>query len=256
MIRPELESPYFAQFGEDRILEEIFGAGSAGTCVEVGAFDGVTGSTTYRFEQRGWRCLLVEPDPEMAARIRGVRRSPVVCGAASAAPGTSDFTIDDSDRQRSGAPRASKRGRGERQRQRTIRVPTDTLDRMLVEHAFEPPIDFVSVDVEGAELDVLRGFSLEVWKPSILIVEDNDPAVRDHMARANYRWILRTGVNDWYLRLEKSSIVSPGLQRRLEAVARAARIEKTLYVAFRPLADALPRGTRDWIKRVIRRAFG
>ncbi|MCW3018515.1 MAG: Methyltransferase FkbM, partial [Solirubrobacterales bacterium] len=55
-----------AQFGEDRILAEIFGARADGCCVEVGANDGRTGSASYLFEKRGWQCLLVEPIPALA----------------------------------------------------------------------------------------------------------------------------------------------------------------------------------------------
>ena len=51
---------YYAQFGEDKILNRIFNK-KTGNCVEVGGFDGVTGSNTYFFEKLGWRCLIVEP---------------------------------------------------------------------------------------------------------------------------------------------------------------------------------------------------
>ena len=60
---------YFAQFGEDRILGEIFQHQREGNCVEVGANDGITDSMTYHFELMGWNCLLVEPVPGLARMI-------------------------------------------------------------------------------------------------------------------------------------------------------------------------------------------
>src|SRR5487761_893731 len=45
------EPQSYGQFGEDRILEEIFSDRTNGYCVEIGADDGRTGSATYLFEQ-------------------------------------------------------------------------------------------------------------------------------------------------------------------------------------------------------------
>ena len=63
---------YYAQFGEDKILNQIFNK-NEGVCVEVGGFDGITGSNTLFFERLGWRCLIVEPMPEFCKKIRDIR---------------------------------------------------------------------------------------------------------------------------------------------------------------------------------------
>ena len=52
---------YKAQFGEDRILWQVFRRRPSGYFIEVGAYDGVTLSNTYFLEQMGWCGLLVEP---------------------------------------------------------------------------------------------------------------------------------------------------------------------------------------------------
>ena len=67
---------------EDTLLSLLFPAPS-GCCLEVGAFDGVLGSTTLIFERRGWRAILVEPLPELAERARVRRRGPVLPVAAA-----------------------------------------------------------------------------------------------------------------------------------------------------------------------------
>ena len=46
-----------------------------------------------------------------------------------------------------------------------------TLDEILA--GAREPMDFVSIDVEGSELDVLGGFDLERFAPQVLIIEDN-----------------------------------------------------------------------------------
>ncbi|HZK81957.1 MAG TPA: hypothetical protein VFC46_12840, partial [Humisphaera sp.] len=71
----------YSQFSEDTLLGKLFPA-AAGCCLEVGAFDGVVGSTSLAFEERGWRTILVEPLPELAALARARRRGPVFAVAA------------------------------------------------------------------------------------------------------------------------------------------------------------------------------
>ena len=60
----------------------------------------------------------------------------------------------------------------------------------------------ISVDVEGHELEVLRGFSIARWCPAVILVEDNsnyqNADVRDYLRRFGYVRFMRTVVNDWY----------------------------------------------------------
>jgi hypothetical protein len=82
----------------------------------------------------------------------------------------------------------------------SIKVPARTLDDILAE-ANAQSIDFVSIDVEGHELDVLDGFNLSRWRPRLILIEDLLLRNRLHreLVRRGYRWIRRTGINNWYV---------------------------------------------------------
>ncbi len=209
MTTTRSNSAYFSQFGEDRLLDRMFSGKSTGCCVEVGANDGVTGSTTLYFEAKGWNCLLIEPNPALCHRLRAERRSRVIECAASNEEGEVTLYVAE------GAPGAhavsTMEGSAEealRQisshgfRGREIKVKTQTLDSIFESADITTGIDFISIDVEGHELAVLKGLSLRKWRPSVLIVEDNtwgkDLAVRDYLREHGYALIRRTGVNDWY----------------------------------------------------------
>ena len=195
---------YHSQFREDRLLELVFPGKRTGACVEVGAHDGITGSNTYHFEQIGWKCVLVEPVPEMCERMRRFRTGTIVNCAASSAPGEAVFHVSDPFESWSALhltePQKDRIASAEAA-VREIKVSKRTLDDILAEAGVEEP-DFVSIDVEGHELEVLKGFSLDRFRPRILIVEDNADAtgvsVRAYLENAGYRNFLRTGVNDWY----------------------------------------------------------
>lgn len=215
-----------AQFEEDRILAEIFGDRSVGCCVEVGANDGLTGSASYLFEQRGWQCLLVEPIPALAEEIRKHRSCTVVNCAASASEGEARFFLAENAEAVSGLDLSPERAEWIERAGGTIKeitVRTATLDSLLEKAGFGA-LDFVTIDVEGHELSVLEGFDLSRHQPRIVILEDNtldgDAAVIRHMRAHGYVHFKRTGVNEWYARASDTELIKPEEIRRFERTKR------------------------------------
>ena len=79
-------------------------------------------------------------------------------------------------------------------------VPVMTLDAILDQSGLLA-IDFLSIDVEGAELDVIRGFSIEKHQPKLLLIED-DADTREkhaHLVTRKYKLVRRTNLNNWYV---------------------------------------------------------
>ena len=219
----------YGQFGEDRILREIFGEGSHGYCVEIGAYDGRTGSASYPFERQGWSCLLVEPIPALVQRIREQRACTVVNCAVSNQEGEATFFVAEQAEEMSTLDLTPDRREWITQvggAVKEITVRTTTLDSLLAEAAF-PEIQFITIDVEGHELEVLEGFTLEAHRPRIVIIEDNaasedprasggDPRVGRHMAEHGYVHFRRTGVNEWYAHESDRELVRAQELRRFQ----------------------------------------
>jgi hypothetical protein len=125
---------------------------------------------------------------------------------------------------------------------RTIDVKVRTLDDVLSEGQATAPIDLMSVDVEGHELEVLSGFDFERWKPRLVLLEDHVSNLDKHrfMTRAGYTLMRRTGLNGWYVPREDAPPM--GLTGRWQ-------IARKYYLAlpFRMLRDARRR-LRDRIR--------
>jgi len=214
---------YYSQFGEDRLLDKLFQGKPGGVCVEVGANNGVVGSTTLFFEQRGWDCILVEPNPALCRELRAKRKAQLFECAASGATGVAVLHVATGAEQ---SHAVSALGDDQKSaeifkqygfRTEPVEVATRRLDDILEEARPPGGLDFISIDVEGHELELLKGFSLERWRPVVLIVEDNGSiwrsAVRDHLLARGYVRFRRTGVNDWYAHLSNRALAGPG--RRL-----------------------------------------
>jgi len=195
---------YYAQFDEDKILNEIFDK-KIGTCVEVGGFDGVTGSNSYFFEKLGWRCVVIEPMPDFCEKIRSVRTCEVMEIAASEKAGEVEFyvaegvetlsTIQKDDSHFARIKSLSDKGI------RKIKVKTARLDEILLDCGITS-VDFLTIDVEGHEMSVLAGISFSKISPRIVIIEDNshglDCQVKKLMQSVSYVRFKKTGCNDWY----------------------------------------------------------
>lgn len=145
-----------------------------GIFLEIGANNGYSQSNTYRLERElGWRGILVEPIPQLARRCRWVRPRSVVFNVACAADDDDSTLVMASQGltsvvlglQRADHPEARVRSGSKR-----LQVQVKTLSSVIDDSPFSH-VDFASIDVEGAELDVLAGLDLERHAPSVLLVE-------------------------------------------------------------------------------------
>ncbi len=219
-----IEHLYKAQFGEDRILWQVFRRRPTGYFIEVGAYDGVTLSNTYFLEQMGWRGLLIEPILPLCQKAADARpRSRVIHAACSkqGSSGRARFTVAQNvpvlsflQADREHVDRCKREGAELVE----IEVPLVTLDDILLKERKSPApfggpwmpnggwrIDLVSIDTEGCELDVLDGVSLERFKPRILVIENDRPAgaaLEPYLNGRGYRKFHRQKINDFYVRTD------------------------------------------------------
>ncbi len=250
---------YYSQFGEDQALARLFAGKATGSCVEVGANNGVDGSATLYFEERGWACVLVEPVAELCRAIRQRRRGKVFECAASSAEGVVTFQVAEGGGLAhavsaiGGPEQADYIRRTHGHATHPVEVRTRRLDDIL-EEAGVGEIDFLTIDVEGHELEALKGFSPDRWRPRVVIIEDNtawgDPAVVAWMKERGYFRFRRTGVNDWYAHQSDSALASQA--KRLGyypsmVSARAYMLREKLIAPFLPAIRRVP--GLMWLKK-------
>ncbi len=227
-----------AQFGEDRVLWQVFRGKTDGYFIEIGAFDGYSLSNTFFLEQMGWRGLLVEPIQELCQRATARRpRSKIIQAACSkhGATGTTSFTIAQN------VPVLSFLSADEAHVERCkreganlveVQVPLTSVNEILMSLRNEGSddlgpwqtncgwrIDLVSIDTEGCELDVLDGFDLDRFAPRVLIIENDRPAgeaIEPYLDARGYRKFFRQTINDFYVRkddqagdLQLEDIIAP-----------------------------------------------
>lgn len=145
-----------------------------GFFVEIGVGNGQKISNTYLLEKEfGWRGLLVEPNRDMAASIKATRQAVLDQRAVFSKTGLElDFLSDAAEVELSTL--VDFKGSDQRHRSgRVFKVPTITLNDLLAEHEAPKTIDYLSLDTEGSELDILRTFDFERYQVAIITVEHN-----------------------------------------------------------------------------------
>jgi FkbM family methyltransferase len=151
-----------------------------GFFVEFGAQDGVSFSNTLLLEREfGWRGILAEANPRFRDHI-GANRTAQTCGKCiysetgrsiefwdiPAYPGLST-----SAEHASGDQYASQRGEAPNR----VVVETISLNDLLTNFEAPPTIDYMSVDTEGSELEILAAFDFSKWQVRFMGIEYNTP---------------------------------------------------------------------------------
>jgi len=165
----------------DAIIAEYFPKDYMGTAIEVGATNGITMSNTYYFEQKGWLCLCIEPNSNYFEQLKQNRKhaQPYACGIENAH--NVNFTIFQVKRPKNESAISSLLPSAYLLAihkelilgSRTELVEVRTLDHCIEEFGLFKNIDFISIDTEGTELDVLKGLDIHKWQPRLFIIENN-----------------------------------------------------------------------------------
>jgi FkbM family methyltransferase len=198
-----------SQRQEEQAVRAFFGGDKRGFFVEVGANEAIERSQTWHLEQLGWTGVLIEPQPDLAAALVAQRKARVFAVACSSPENAGRSLPLHVDGPLSGLNR--ERMAPGSQPARVILVPVRTLDSLLEEAEAPAPLDLLSVDVEGHEVEVFRGFDFQRWRPSLIMAEDHVANLRMHrtLQAHGYRLIRRLGNNGWYVPADAPLTVTP-----------------------------------------------
>jgi len=205
----------YTQNLEDYHLSLALAGQTTGTYIDVGAGHPVADNVSFWFYERGWRGIVVEPQAELAGLYGRLRpRDTAVCGLVGRESGEIDFHVVDrlhglSTTVEHVARQANRLGVG----YRTVRMPVVTLAQLCAEHDVRE-IDFLKIDVEGGEADVLHGGDWERYRPKVIVIEavmpgSGEPAWAEwepFLLARGYRFRLFDTLNRFYVAQEHPEI--------------------------------------------------
>jgi FkbM family methyltransferase len=194
---------YYSQIGQDKWVQSVLQNKQGGYFVELGACDGVEFSNTLFFERElNWKGICIEPNDDYFLNLTKNRKCHTInarafseeghevnfsmCGTVG---GITDENI---------GPFTDKN--------RIVKKTTTTLGKIL--DSFNAPnvIDYLSLDVEGQEYNILKTFPFDKYKFRCITVEHNEPHVgpkqqmliREILEKNGYKFVKgNDDVNNW-----------------------------------------------------------
>ena len=162
---------YFSFSGVDIIIENIFRNKNKGFYVDVGCQHPIKNNNTYLLHQKGWKGINIDLDKDNINLFNIARPlDDNINIAVSNNVGEADLffyhkkspinTIDKKTSEFQNANVSEIR-----------KVKTNTLTNIINSSKYNNKIDFLSVDVEGHEMQVLDGFNFNVYKPDVIVIE-------------------------------------------------------------------------------------
>jgi FkbM family methyltransferase len=207
----------YTQNLEDYHLSLAFAGRTRGTYIDVGAGHPVADNVSFWFYERGWHGIVVEPQADLIGLYGRLRpRDVAVCGLVGRQDGEIDFHLVDrlhgfSTTIEHVAAQAKQFGVD----YRTMRMPVMTLARLCEQHGADD-IDFLKIDVEGGEADVLHGADWRRYRPKVVVIEAVAPgsgepawaAWEPFLLARGYRFALFDTLNRFYVAEEHPEIFS------------------------------------------------
>jgi FkbM family methyltransferase len=205
----------YAQNLEDYHLDLVFKDQHSGVYVDVGGGHPVADNVSFWFYLKGWRGLVVEPQERLAALYAGVRpRDHTVCCLAGRGDEEVDFHVVD--KLHGFSSMVKRHAAGTRQLGvdfKTLKKPVHRLDALIVAAGLTT-IDFLKIDVEGAEADVLAGLDLKHYRPRVIVIEAVEPGSmkanwqewEPSLTSASYAFTFFDNLNRFYVAEEHAEL--------------------------------------------------
>ena len=208
----------FSQNFEDLILKRLLSSRNI-FYVDVGANSPIINSNTMLFYLKGYRGINIDAQEEIIEDLNTFRsRDKNILALIDSSEKTVEFNYHKISSRSSSNKKfidLSKKGLNNSDYQTNLVTKnTTTLTKILKKNKCPKKFDFLNIDVEGSELNVLKGMNLKIYKPKIIIVETSPPydldkkhfktfrndktKIKNYLNKNNYTVLHEDIVNTWF----------------------------------------------------------
>ena len=158
---------HYGEFGEDIMVNRFFKNKEIGLYIDIGAYHPFKGSLTQKLYKKGWHGVNIDISKTSIDLFKIARPKDINinCAIGKVTEETIFFENSKINQQNSLIR--------QNLNQKEVEIKCYELNDILIFNKIEK-VDYINIDTEGTELDVLKGLSFQKIKPSLLTIEDND----------------------------------------------------------------------------------
>jgi FkbM family methyltransferase len=198
---------FFSESGQDKIIKDSFFKDQKdGFFVEIGAFDGLEGSNCYHFEKfMNWKGIAIEASPTQFKKLQQNRNCHLHNVALSSIKkGVEFYEVIECFTQMSGINNVNYQNSYDRiinksnSKINKININATTFEDLIPNSQV---IDYISIDIEGNELDVLSSIDFSKYKIKVILLENNIPQELNYLKfflEKNFSYFDRVGMDEIY----------------------------------------------------------
>ena len=161
----------FSQTGLDLLLSNIFKNYKKGFYIDVGCNHPVYNNNTFIFYQKGWRGLNIDLDKSSIDLFNIYRKNDLNIHAALSSSNHTQNVYEFHAKSPLNTLVHKVANYQKAKVKNTYEINTQTLNQIIEKNKISKKINFLAIDVEGHELEVLKGFDFKIHQPDVIVVE-------------------------------------------------------------------------------------
>ena len=187
------EKKFYSNWGVDMMADHFFKKRKNGIYIDVGCHQPFLNNNTYRLYKRGWIGINIDLDFNSVELFKFFRKKDtnIQCAISNKSETKDLFFYHNR------SPVNTLSAVSGHNAKEIRKINTQTLNEIIQNTKFkDKKIDYISIDVEGTELDVLMGFDLEKYRPDLVVLEFIDPKIKEFYQQ-NIDSILNSELNKY-----------------------------------------------------------
>lgn len=200
IYRNNSPSHHYGEFGEDVFINRIFKSISSGKYVDVGCYHPFKGSLTVDLYKKGWTGINIDISKTSIDLFNLIRTKDTNLNiAVSNFDGETYYYENSAINQQNSLIKSN-------DAQKVIKIKCKKLNTILEENNLNK-FEYLNIDVEGNELNVVKGLNLAKYTPNLITIENNNLMIEDYiqseiynlLKEMNYVFIGKSGVTNFFL---------------------------------------------------------
>lgn len=205
-----IDRKQYSQWGEDKFIDDFFIKKNNGTYLDIGCFHPVMYSNTCLLFKRGWSGINIDINPTSIDLFNIIRPKDFnVCTTIDEKDKEFNLYYDDpfspvntldSDFYKKNIMKKNKKFKD-------MRVKSKTIDKIIYDSKIKKKIDFINIDVEGLDYEILIKIKIQKLKPDLLSIETHNVdgsaskdynKIKSFLENNNYNTYKRVGPTTLY----------------------------------------------------------